>query len=217
MMLAVGVLSRSKTSRWLIRLLVLALGVSVLGLAPVTKAAAAGVAAENFTMTGSWTCTSNCGLRGVWGIQGHATVCLESEAEVVTGFPTDVPVPLLCSGATFAGNVNSTCTGSVCAEVGGVNFYLPDASDPGYTIGPIPVGIVGTATPFAIADSSLGTYEEGYTLTAAFEGTYEFPWTGVVVWPATGELHGGACDGTVAGCSAGQSFTTSITGVEVDE
>lgn len=210
-MSALGGYARPKGRRWLVSGLVLAV-LSVMGVSPATQASAAGAAAENFTMTGGWTCTFGCSLTGVWGIAGNSTICQETEAEVEARI--DVPPTLACHGANFYGNVNSACVAGVCVETGLVNFYLPDASDPGYTIGPIPVDLTGTALLVDVA--AQGSGEQAYVLTATLETAASFPWPGALVWTAGGELEGGGCDGTIGRCAISQSFAATLTGVQVD-
>jgi hypothetical protein len=182
--------------------------VAGIGFVPVSNASAAGGGVESFTVSGSWSCTSNCTLRGAWGIQGHVTTCLETEVEVV-----DVQVALPCSGAYFTGTVNSTCVLNTCVEQGSVDFYLPDASDPGTTIGPIPVGLVGAAQLFSISDGTL--HEQGFALTAAFESLNQSAGPAVAT-AAAGLLVGAGCSGNPFGCLFPQAFDTTITGVAVN-
>lgn len=212
MMLAVRAFSRPRARRWLARCLALALAVSVVGLMPATKANAIGGGFENFTMLGQWSCTSNCTLSGAWGIEGFSTTCQETEAEVEVGFPADVPPTLPCHGARFSGTVVGTCVLGVCTEEGQVDFYLPDASDFGATVGPVSVRIVGTAV-LANVPAPTGN-ESAYVLTAAFEALNNYNSNPALVWAAAGELHGGGCTGAVGLCVVNRLFTTTLTGVQ---
>ena len=189
------------------RLFVVVAAVAGIGFVPMTGAAAAGGGVESFTLSGSWSCTSNCTLRGTWGIQGRVTTCLETEVEVA-----DVQAALPCSGAYFTGSVNSVCVLSTCAEQGQVDFYLPDASDPGTTIGPITVGLVGAAQLVSVTDGTL--HEQGYVLAAAFESLSQSVGPAVAT-AAAGVLVGAGCSGNPFGCELPQTFDTTITGVEV--
>jgi len=189
------------------RLVVVVTAVAGVGFLPMSSASAAGEV-ENFTVSGSWSCTSNCTLNGTWGIQGHVTTCLETEVEAV-----DVQAALPCSGAYFTGTVNSVCVLNTCAEQGQVDFYLPDASDPGTMIGPIPVGLVGAAQLFSVSDGTL--QEQGFALTAAFESLNQSAGPAVAT-AAAGVLVGAGCSGNPFGCLFPQAFDTTITGVEVN-
>lgn len=187
------------------RLVVLVAVVAGIGPLSVSSASAAGSGAENFTVSGSWSCTSNCTLRGAWGIQGRVNTCLETEAEVV-----DLQAALPCSGAYFTGTINSTCVLNTCVEQGQVDFYLPDASDPGTTIGPVTVGVVGTAQ---LVTLSVGTTrEQGYVLAAGFEAVDQSAGPQVASVDA-GVLAGAGCSGTPFGCEFPQTFATTLTGV----
>jgi hypothetical protein len=205
------VFSFPKTMGSLVRLLMLAVVVCAVALVPMTKAAAASAGVENFTLNGSWSCTSNCTLRGTWGIQGQAAVCLETEVELEGAL--DVQPALPCSGAYFTGTVNSTCVLNTCVEQGSVDFYVPDASDPGTTVGPIRVGLVGTAQ---LASVSLGTtHEQGFVLAAAFESLNQSAGPAVAT-TAAGVLAGAGCGGYPFGCELPQTFDAALTGVEVN-
>lgn len=197
--------------RALTRWLVLAVAVAGVALTPMTKAAATSGGVENFALSGSWSCTSNCTLRGTWGIQGRVGTCLESEAEL--GSAIDVQPALPCSGAYFTGTVNSVCVLNTCAEQGEVDFYLPDASDPGSTVGPIAVGIVGVAQLVTLSEEA--THEQAYVLAASFEALNQSagPGTSTV---AAGLLAGVGCTGTFVGCATPQTFDATIAGVTVN-
>lgn len=193
--------------RWLAIAVVLG-GVALM---PMTKAAAATSGVENFTLNGSWSCTSNCTLRGTWGIEGHASLCLETEAELGTGL--DVQPALPCSGAYFTGTVYSTCVLNTCVEQGQVDFYVPDASDGGTTVGPIRVGIAGVAQLVSVSDGTLS--ERGFVLAAAFESLNQS--TGPdVVSAAAGALAGAGCTGNPFGCELPQTFDVALTGVQLN-
>lgn len=176
----------------------------------MTKAAATGGGVENFTLTGSWSCTSNCTLRGAWGIQGRTGTCLETEAEL--GGTVDVAPAIPCAGAYFAGTVNSVCVLNTCTEQGQVDFYLPDASDPGTTVGPISVGIVGAAQLVTI--NAGATREQGYVLAASFEAVNQSAGPGQSS-VAAGALVGTGCSGNPFGCETPQTFAATLTGVTV--
>jgi hypothetical protein len=193
--------------RWIAIAVVLA-GVA---LVPMTPVAAATAGVENFTLNGSWSCTSNCTLRGAWGIQGQASLCLETEAEVSSG--VDVQPALPCSGAYFTGTVNSTCVLNTCVEQGQVDFYLPDASDGGTTLGPIRVGLVGAAQLASISDGTLS--ERGFVLAAAFESLNQSAGPDVATVSA-GVLAGAGCSGNPFGCELPQTFDVALTGVQVN-
>lgn len=205
------VFSFPRTMGSLVRWLAIVGALAVVALSPATKAAAAGAGVENFTLNGSWSCTSNCSLRGTWGIQGRAAVCLETEAEL--GSALDVQPALPCSGAYFTGNVNSVCVLNTCVEQGQVDFYLPDASDPGTTVGPVSVGITGVAQLASISDG--GTHEQGFVLAAAFESLNQSAGPGVAT-AAAGVLAGAGCSGSPFGCELPQTFDAAITGVQVN-
>lgn len=205
------VFSIPRTRVSLVRWLALVGALGVVALMPLTKAAAAGAGVENFTVNGSWSCTSNCTLRGTWGIQGRAAVCLETEAEIGSG--VDLQPALPCSGASFTGTVNSVCVLNTCVEQGQVDFFLPDASDPGTTLGPISVGIVGAAQ---LASVSAGaTHEQGFVLAAAFESVNQSAGPEVAS-TAAGVLAGAGCSGSPFGCELPQTFDAALTGVEVN-
>jgi hypothetical protein len=194
----------ARGSRWL----AVAVAVAGIGLSPMTKAAATGGALENFTLSGAWSCTSNCTLRGTWGIEGPVGTCLETEAEL--GSALDVSPATPCSGAYFTGSVNSACVLNTCTEQGQVDFYLPDASEPGTTIGPITVGIVGTAQLVSV--SAEATHEQGYVLAAAFEAADQSAGPALPAL-ASGALAGVGCSGSPFGCATPQTFDAAITGV----
>jgi len=213
MIRAFGAHARPARARWLARSLVLTVIASVVGLVPAAEASATGAAVENFALVGSWQCTSNCDYVGTWGIKGTAGTCQETEAEVE--FAVDVPPTLACHGAYFVGNINSSCTLGVCIERGSVDFYLPDASDPGYTIGPIPVAVTGTAVLASV--SAQGESASAFALTAAFTAVDEYPWSVALAWAAGGELQGFGCGGSSITCTfIDRTFAVAITGVQVD-
>jgi len=210
-MATMHVFSFPRTRVSLVRWVALVGALGVVALVPMTKAVAAGTGVENFTVNGSWSCTSNCTLRGTWGIEGHAAVCLETEAELESGVDAQPALP--CSGAYFTGTVNSTCVLNTCVEQGQVDFYLPDASDPGTTVGPISVGIVGTAQ---LASVSVGvTREQGFVLAAAFESLTQSAGPEVAS-TAAGVLAGAGCTGSPFGCELPQTFDAALTGVQVN-
>lgn len=187
------------------RLIAVGAAVAGIGLVPMSSASASGSGVENFTVAGSWSCTSNCTLRGAWGIEGRVSTCLETEAEAV-----DIQAALPCSGAYFTGTIDSTCVLDTCVEQGQVDFYLPDASDPGTTIGPIAVGVVGTAQLVSVSVEA--THEQGYVLTAGFEAVDQSAGPQVAS-VAAGALAGAGCSGSPFGCELPQTFATALTGV----
>jgi len=208
-MSVLGVLTGGTARRRIVRWLVPAV-IALVGVAQPTAASATGAAVESFTINGTWNCTSGCSLTDLWGISGSSTICEETEAE--DDFGIDIPVPRSCNVATFSGNVLSKCDAALCTESGVVSFYIPDASDPGLLIGPIPVLVTGTA---AIVNNAT---ERAYLLTASFHAadTFEYP-PGLLDFAAAGDLVGGGCDGAVAACIVNRAFDISVTGDQVDK
>lgn len=174
-------------------------------------ALAQGGAVENFTMTGNW--TANCSF-GTCDIQGNAAACEETEAEAELAAEIDVPPVLSCNGAYFTGTLRQTCSvvmpsgagAAVCSDSGQVEFYLPDASDPGYTIGPIPVDVQGEDAGAAVGSNGAGA------ATLAFNAVDQYPWFVALDWGVVGELQ--ECSALRVSCTP--TFSVTITGVQVD-
>ncbi|HZQ27806.1 MAG TPA: hypothetical protein VFA94_08915 [Acidimicrobiales bacterium] len=186
-----------------------------LAVEPAAEAYPNVTAGEYFVVSGNWQCDNS----GCTAVSGTSTSCAETEAEVVGLILWDVAAPVVTPpcGAHFSGNLTKTCTFGNCEIAGNLGFYFNDASDPGYTIGPIQVALHGVYDQQIVITNPQGAGV--LTIDAALSAADVYQVDPTLVWNGAGSLSGGCSGGSgvvlFVGCQS--STFTLVIGAEQND
>lgn len=170
---------------------------------------------ESFVVNGTWHCTNG----SCTTIAGSGP-CLETEVEwwYVTPAPAlaDFAAALGCS-AGYTGTLSPVCVASVCVFTGNVNVTFSDASDPGFTIGPIAVPIAGA---LVLEDEYL---DSGHAHVGLVDGAMAaanvYTVNPLLAWTGGGAMHGHCVTNSIVvdigACNVAGVFELSLTGVQL--